>query len=484
MTNAKTLFVCVLTLSSALILLRDFQKDTPNRTLHNTPIRKLHTDYSDHNLDQKEKYGSFNHVVLTRIPKKCSGIGEDKMYAFGGEIYDAIGETELQQYIRFKKYNPKFKFIMNNVKVAKPPAGYSYHVKALSSTDILIEERNGETPTGGGSSFLVRSDSVSTQICQYDDFFNGTYVAHCPLPECTCRNISVLLQYFNFTAYTSNHLPIKKLIWRQRSCNLHKGYVGLTLTDYNMNTSTNGENIVTWYLTNKQWVARSISGKEFTQMSKSELCGCIKKIRKLFCFGASHMRFKSDYIMSTCYKVRSNVPQKYLSLTVENVHFLSVTKMFEYPPLWRKYLKNETLGRRDVVLIQIGAHDMGRPGIQQTMASVMKFVGVLSDLQKKSLKYGFRLLFVTTPPFPEAYESTTKGSRNNFALAALNRRLKTELSLKKVTVFDEFSVLLAQQENNACGCHYLCRRTEHNMTSIYGKVGMIAASMMVSNNIC
>ena len=80
------------------------------------------------------------------------------MYAFGGEIYDAIGETELQQYIRFKKYNPNFKFIMNKIKVAKPPAGYNYQVKALSSTDILIEERNGKARTGGGSSFLVRSD--------------------------------------------------------------------------------------------------------------------------------------------------------------------------------------------------------------------------------------------------------------------------------------------------------------------------------------
>ena len=484
MTNAKTIFFCFLTLSSALILLRDFRKDTPNRWLHDTPNRKLYTYYSNHNLQQKEKYGSFNNLVPKRIPKKCNRLGEDNMYAFSGEIYDAIGKTELQQYIRFKKHNPKFKCIMNGAKLVKPPPGYNYHVEALSSTDILIEERNGKAPTGGGSSFLVRSDSVSTQICHYDDFFNGTYVAHCPLPECTCRNISVWLQYFNFTAYTGNHLPIKKLLWRQRICDLHKGNAGLTLTGNNTTTSSNRKNIVTWYLKNKQWVARSLSGREFTEMTISEFCGCITKIRKLFCFGASHMRYKSDYIMSKCYNVPSNVPQKYLSLTVENVHFHSVTKMFEYPPLWEKYLKNETLGRRDVVIIQIGAHDMVRPGIQQTMASVMKFVGVLSDLRKKSLKYGFRFLFVTTPPFPEADQRKTKGSRNNFALAALNRRLKTELSLKKVNVFDEFSVLLAQQENIVCGCHYLCRRTKNKMIYIFGKVGMIAASMMVSNTIC
>ena len=113
------------------------------------------------------------------------------------------------------------------MKLAKPPPGYNNYVEALSSTDILIEERNVTAPTGDSSSFLVRSDSVSTQICHYDDVFNGTYVVHCPLPECTCRNISLWLQYSNFTAYTGNHLPIKKLLWRQRSCNLHKGIAGL-----------------------------------------------------------------------------------------------------------------------------------------------------------------------------------------------------------------------------------------------------------------
>ncbi|KAI0235852.1 hypothetical protein LSAT2_013612 [Lamellibrachia satsuma] len=263
------------------------------------------------------------------------------MYKFGSEVYDSIGETELQQYIRFKKYNPKFKFSMNKIKVAKPPAGYSYHVEALSSTDILIEERNGKVPTGGGSSFLVRSDSVSTQICHYDDFFNGTYVVHCPLPECTCRNISVWLQHANYTAFTCVHYPIEKLLWRKRSCNLRKGNVGFTKTSRESKTSSNGKNIVTWYLENRLWITRSAD---------------------------------------------------------------------------------------------------------KTVPSV--------------------------------------GSRNNFALAALNRKLKTELLSKKVNVFDEFSILLPQQNRNSCGCHFMCRGIKNNKTYIYGRVGIVAASMLVYNEIC
>ena len=58
---------------------------------------------------------SFNHTMPMTNLQKCSKIKEDTMYAFGNEMYDAIGETELQQYIRFTKFNPKFKFIMNKI---------------------------------------------------------------------------------------------------------------------------------------------------------------------------------------------------------------------------------------------------------------------------------------------------------------------------------------------------------------------------------
>ena len=387
--DSKKTFVCVFLLSSALVTLY-LQKDAAVRIVHDTSRKISHVYFSKQRFHQKDEHGSVNQVIQTTLAKRCKPVGEDNMYTFGSEVYDAIGETELQQYIRFKKYNPKFKFSMNKIKVAKPPARYSYHVEALSSTDILIEERNGKVPTGGGSSFLVRSDSVSTQICHYDDFFNGTYVVHCPLPECTCRNISVWLQHANYTAYTCVHYPIGKLLWRKRSCNLHKGNAGFTKTSRKMKTSSNGKNIVTWYLENRLWITRSVSGKKYTEMRKPDVCGCIRKIRKLFCFGASHMRYKSAYIASTCYNVPANVTVRFRSLTVENIRFRTVTKIYQYPELWKKYLKNETLGQRDVVLVQTGAHDMEYGGMQQTMdMSVMKLVRVLSDLQMKSLKYGF-----------------------------------------------------------------------------------------------
>ena len=423
---------------------------------------------------------NLKNVKQEMVKKKCSTFEDDTMYTYGNEIYDVIGETELQQYQHFKKYNPHFRLAINHdATVVKLPAGYHYHVKALSSTDIVIEERDGNAPSLGGSSFIVRSESISSQICHYDDFFNGTYVAHCPLPACTCRNISVWLMYFNFTAYTGNHIPIKKLLWQHRSCNPKHKDSGLSLRHSASNT-----NAVTWYLKKTLWVATSPNGADYVEMTKSAICSCIKNIRKLFCIGASHTRFKCDYYMHMCYNIPPHIPTQHLSLSVENIHYLTVNKVFQFPNLWENYLKNETLDRHDVVIIQTGAHDMAHIGIQHTMNVLMDLVNVLSGIQKKSVKYGFKLVYVTTPPFPENDKRQSKGSRNNFALAAVNRKLKSELLLRNVNVFDEFSVLLAQQDNNRCGCHYVCRVITNNMTSVIGNVGITAANMLLSNEIC
>ena len=228
MGNIKTVFVFTLMWSSVLYLLFYLQNDY------------------------------LENVKQEMIKKKCKTFEGDKMYTFGNEIYNVIGETELQQYQRFKKNNPHFRFAIKNITVVKLPAGYHYDVKALSSTDIVIEERDGNATTMGGSSFLVRSEAMSSQICHYDDFFNGTYVAHCPLPACTCRNISVWLMYFNFTAYTGNHIPIKKLLWQHRSCNPIHTDTGLSLRH-----STNNTNAVTWYLKKSLWVATSPDGADY-----------------------------------------------------------------------------------------------------------------------------------------------------------------------------------------------------------------------------
>ncbi|KAK2153992.1 hypothetical protein NP493_2237g00004 [Ridgeia piscesae] len=96
---------------------------------------------------------------------------------------------------------------------------YYYNVKhvgtdviAENGVSVSIEERYRKTTTSGGSCFYVFSETASStirQMCSFWDFFNGTYVVWCPaMGGEPCMDISILLQYTNFTAYTSSRHPM------------------------------------------------------------------------------------------------------------------------------------------------------------------------------------------------------------------------------------------------------------------------------------
>ena len=406
------------------------------------------------------------------------------MYSFASDVDNAVGSTELQQYALFMKMYPHFKFNMTKDAKFPPPDGYSYTVRAVSSTDFVIEERSGNSSTGGGSSFLIITTSTSTQHCHYYDFFNGTYAAHCHLPECSCRNVSIQLQYSNFTAYTGNHKAVQTVLFRKLICNHQSTAVVSNSSRRKTKQITEDKNVVTWYKHNGDWEATLLNGKRYIEMNESELCGCVKNIRKLVMVGSSHMRYKFDHIAYLCYKMPVDLKMKHESFTKENINYLWMPKIEEFPKLWDDRLSEEKLGKRDVVIIQTGAHDMSLIGMQNTMAGVAKLAAVIRDLHRKSLRYGFLLLVVTTPPMNEQTPMCHKRSRNIVALAAFNRRLKLDLMTANVTVFDEFNFLLVQHDNVLCGCHYICMKKQNNVSRIAGKVGIMAASMMMSNNVC
>ena len=425
-----------------------------------------------------------NHATTTTLSQKCRTQNVDKMYSFASDIDNAVGTTELQQYARFMKMYPKFKFHMTQNTTFPPPDGYSYNVRVVSSTDFVIEERCGNSSTGGGSSFLIITTSTSTQNCHYNDFFNGTYAVHCPLPECSCRNVSIRLQYSNFTAYTGNHKAVQTVLFRKLMCNNQSTAVVSNSSRRKTKQITDDKNVVTWYKHNGDWEATLLNGKRYIEMSESELCGCVKNIRKLVMVGSSHMRYKFDHIAYLCYKMPVDLKRKHQSFTKENINFLWVRTIDQFPKLWADSLSKKKLGKGDVVIIQTGAHDMSLIGMQNTMAGLWKLTAFVNDLHKKSLKYGFRLLVVTTPPMDEHAPVCQKGSRNSFALAAFNRRLKLDVMTSNVTVFDEFNFLLVQHDNVVCGCHYICMKKQNNVSRIAGKVGIMDASMMMSNNVC
>ena len=127
---------------------------------------------------------------------------------------------------------------------------------------------------------------------------------------------------------------------------------------------------------------------------------------------------------------------------------------------------------------------------QETMRqSLDSYVHALTEIAKRSTATGFRMLVVTSPPFPDADGRQSKGSRNNFALAAYARAVRDRLRYivskrNRVRLFDEFGLLVPLQERVSCGCHYVCYSWSDGVSSVSGDVGITAVQFMMVNYVC
>ena len=90
------------------------------------------------------------------------------------------------------------------------------------------------------------------------------------------------------------------------------------------------------------------------------------------------------------------------------------------------------------------------------------------------------MVVITSPPYPDYDRKGPRGNRNNYALAALSRLLQDKLSPHGLKVFDEFGVILPQQNNDTrrCGSHYLCRIPGEG---VHGYVGITAFRMLMTD---
>ena len=297
--------------------------------------------------------------------QECSPERQDVMFKYVDATYDLVGKTELRQYNRFVRAHRRhrgFNLTFGKIGIVEVPSRYRYQILLASNFNltgfggirITIVERDGDTPTRGGSSFLVTSESVSRHLCSYDDRFNGTYFVTCPSPNFGCRNISIRLQYYNFTAYTGNHIPIGKIIWEQCVCNWHESTDAVSLNS----------RLATWYRSRDTWSLKTFDGQRFYPLAADSFCSCVKEYDRLILIGSSHMRYKAIYVMFRCF----DMPQRYLpidrSLTIGNVQFVFVSKSRDYAHVWTDVLQRKNLTERDMVIFQTGAHDMADFGIR------------------------------------------------------------------------------------------------------------------------
>jgi len=196
--------------------------------------------------------------------------------------------------------------------------------------------------------------------------------------------------------------------------------------------------------------------------------------------GASHMRYKADYLSLLCYSLPLFVSRNHTTLHIGNVEFIWLRFLTEYESAWETHLRPLNITRGDIVFIQTGAWDLyvQGPSFDRTMGkSLDLFLSGLRYIRDMLLARGASLVLVTTPPHPDLWLSGSRGHRNNFALAAFNAKLSFAALNMGIPVHDEFGLILPRCEENALNTHYLYRNPKDN--SMHGEVGLISANVML-----
>ena len=401
-----------------------------------------------------------------------------------------VGVTELKQCQRALKLFPG--------KVTDKPiyGEFNYCVSVISvdaDTGILlhVRETRKKKPTGGGSSLLALSDSVRRRLCFYDDYFNGTYIIWCPPPSPgQCSKVSVEIKFVNFSAYIIGYFPLNYgVIWERKICwneaSTKQTYQGVDLP----RTLT-----PPWSTTNPQaphtcridWIRGANgsvindNGVEIPLLEDDEFCLRIRRFRRIIMIGSSHMRYKFNYISLKCMHSFGPKKRKHGSAKVDGMIYKGVLNMISMADFWTKHLGNMNLTKHDAVIIQHGAHDMYATPFRKAVSIFLhKYVSYMEVIKRHSVRLGFRLIAVTTPPFPDVGKRHVTEQRNSFTLAALARLVHVKLSAARIDIFDEFAVLLPYYNNDAhpCGGHYLCPDRKHD--AMLGHTGIVALHLLV-----
>ena len=401
-----------------------------------------------------------------------------------------VGVTEVKQCGR------AFNRFRDNVMETPIYSEFNYCVSMVSvdaDTGILlhVRETRKSKPTGGGSSLLALSDTVRRRLCFYDDYFNGTYIIWCPPPSPgQCSKVSVEMKFVNFSAYIIGYYPLKNgLIWERKICwnetSRKQTYLGVDLPR---------TLIPPWSTTNPHaphtcridWIRGANgsvindNGVEIPLLEDDEFCLRIRLFRRIIMIGSSHMRYKFNYISAKCNHAIGPKKRKHGSAQVNGITYIHSTHMITMADVWTTHLDNMNLTKHDAVIIQHGAHDIAHYHTSTgVLKSLPKYIGYMKAIKRHSVRLGFRLMAVTSPPFPDYYKRKTAENRNSFTLAALARLIHTELSAAHIDIFDEFAVLLPYYNNDVrlCGGHYMCPDRKHGV--FLGHTGIVAVHLLV-----
>ena len=140
------------------------------------------------------------------------------------------------------------------------------------------------------------------QLCSYMDYFNGTYTIWCSAPPTTCAVLTIQRQCVDFLFYVKYDkpvLPLDQSVLRRSVCPWN--------TTTGCATHGHANSPATWVRNGTSWTVWYVRGEPVaTLLDASAICECLRrKFDRLVMVGASHMRYKADYVTTWCLGKRS-----------------------------------------------------------------------------------------------------------------------------------------------------------------------------------
>ena len=393
-----------------------------------------------------------------------------------------IGQTELEQYQRYVTLKPS--------RAGGSSDGYTYKVTLLGNRPasdgifIQVEERLKGKPTSGGSSLTVYSEHLSKELCNYRDMFNGIYIVWCPPMVLGGRRDFIMkLQFVNFGAYAGGRVTLNRHLWHHQIklytqkplAPIHRPDVTTALGE-----RMNKKNTVIWYQRKERWFVKLANGDRFFSLSTSRMCACVRSMNRLIMAGASHMRYKFDYIVQTCYNPGGNFPKLQRH---KNLIFVPLQYAEDSLKSLMSTVGKLKLTGMDMLFVQSGSWNLAFRGLKRMMdSSIKSYVDALLAVRTKTGIPRANLVVVTEPPFA-MHESVThaSGDRNNYCIAAAMRKLKSILRVHDFNIYDEFAIIQPQSENDICAVHYICPVFDGRNYSVYGEIGITSAKLMIAH---
>ena len=210
----------------------------------------------------------------------------------------AVGRTQLEQYRHWRNLTKTKGY----KKRTRDQAKYNYSINFIQPSrrcnDVIVrlDELYDKRRTGGGSSFLALIESHSIRyMCSFWDYFNGTYAICCPAPPIEYAVLTIRLQYVNFEAYGETIDPFDRTVLSRT--------IGNWNSDSKCQTRRHPNSPATWHREGGNWTVAPVhSAQGDAILDEKAICDCVKnKFDKFVMVGASHIRYKFDYLVSRCY---------------------------------------------------------------------------------------------------------------------------------------------------------------------------------------